>query len=113
MVKKTLILFTFFSLVCCSSPTQSGQKMYEQFLDKKNVIGIWTSGENENATFEIDKDSIYYVDALQRFKYILNEDSLTIKFIGYEYKCKIQKATNDSLIFVQEEKRTKFWRFKY
>ena len=104
MLKNFLLLISCVSLINCSFQKHSNQNSNDKLVDKPKVIGVWTDGTTENATFEIDEDSIFYVDNMQRFKYIIKGDSLTIKFDGYDFASKIQKATDDSLILVQDKK---------
>lgn len=92
-----------------------GQKKPEtssKHLDYSKIIGIWTNGEGENATFQIKKDSIFYVDFSKQYAYKIINDSLTIFFDGYIDVSKIEKITNDSLILLIENERHKFWKFK-
>ena len=69
-----------------------------------DLLGIWGKNADENAFFEITKDSIYYVDNDQTFPYVfkkgvftcLNEKQDTI------YSCIVTMPSHDSL--VMEEK---------
>jgi hypothetical protein len=113
MLIRICLTLCLVALISCKSSNQGNQK---QDLYKSNsrpdITGIWTSGETENATFQIDKDSIFYVDALQRFKYQVVGDSLIINFADADYRCRIAKATKDSLVWIKDGNRTAFWRFK-
>jgi hypothetical protein len=109
MLKKICLTLCFVTLISCKNTNQVDLNKSNA---KPDLTGIWTSGETENATFQIDKDSIYYVDALQSFKYLITGDSLIIKFEGFDYKCKILKATIDSLVWINDSNKTVFWRFK-
>jgi hypothetical protein len=51
MIKRIVLFLSFSTIVSCSSPKQP---VKEKIL---NLTGIWTSGETENATFQIDEDS--------------------------------------------------------
>ena len=44
------------------------------------IIGIWTNGSTENATFEIKEDSIFYVDEGKSYSYNLVNDTIKINF---------------------------------
>jgi hypothetical protein len=107
MLRKICLILSLVTLLSCKTTNHVDQKR-----DRPDITGIWTSGETENATFQIDKDSIFYVDALQRFKYLVIGDSIIIKFDGYDYRCKILSATKDSLIWINDGTKTVFWRFK-
>jgi hypothetical protein len=95
------------SMIGCTNQKKSPAKM-----DVSNMIGIWTDGQTENATFEIGKDSIYYIDSFQKYKYSISGDSITIKFDGFDNVSKIEKVDKDSLILNSEKQITKYWRFK-
>lgn len=76
------------------------------------IIGIWTDGSSENATFEITPASIYYVDHLQEYPYLLKHDTIEIIYPDYTYRAGIL-LKNDSLIMNSKEfGQAKFWRFK-
>ena len=113
MVKIIFLALCLVALINCKTSIQVDQKQdQKKSVAKPDITGIWTSGESENATFQIDKDSIFYVDALQSFKYLIVGDSLIIKFEDNDYKCKIAKATKDSLVWISNGRRNVFWRFK-
>jgi len=99
------------TLVNCTSQNKEKQSA-KVLINKSLILGIWTDGQTENATFEIDKDSIYYVDSFQKFKYQIFGDSILIKFDGFDNTSKIEKVTNDSLILRQGNERMIFWKFK-
>jgi len=110
MLKDFCLTLSLITLMSCMTSNQVDQKQ-DPKTASPDITGIWTSGETENATFQIDKDSIYYVDALQRFKYLIVGDSLIIRFEDNDYKCKIAKATKDSLVWIKDGNKTVFWRF--
>jgi hypothetical protein len=110
MLKEFCLTLSFITLLSCKTSNQVDQKQ-DPKIASPDITGIWTSGETENATFQIDKDSIFYVDALQRFKYLIVSDSLIIRFEDNDYKCKIAKATKDSLVWIKDGNKTVFWRF--
>jgi len=113
MLRKLLWALILVALINCKTSNQVDQKQnHNKSVARPDITGIWTSGESENATFQIDKDSIFYVDAMQRFKYLIVGNSLIIKFEGKDYKCKIEKATKDSLVWISNGNRTEFWKFK-
>ena len=113
MLKKICLALSLVALINCNTSNQVDNKQDpNKSVAIPDITGIWTSGESENATFQIDKDSIFYVDALQRYKYLIVGDSLIIKFEANDYKCIIAKATKDSLVWMSNGNRTVFWRFK-
>ncbi len=78
---------------------------------KNKIIGIWTYSNSENATFRIDNDSIFYVDALESFKYTLNNDTLTIQYPDYTISCKVS-FKDDTLLMNSDNETSKFWKFE-
>ena len=87
-------------------------KPTQKSINKSLLIGIWTNGRTENATFEIDKDSIFYLESFQKYKYHVIGDSITIKFDGFDNTSRIEKVTKDSLILRQGIEKMTFWKFK-
>jgi len=79
---------------------------------KGSIIGPWGISDSENAVFSIDDDSIYYVDSDKIFKYVVSQDSIHIFFDDFKYSALVEKRTNDTLIFTDKRRRTKFIRFK-
>jgi hypothetical protein len=82
------------------------------FLQNNNsILGIWTDGSTENATFEINKKTIFYVDLLKEYEYKLKKDSLFIFYDDYTSKRKF-KISKDTLYITNEGIERKYWRFK-
>jgi hypothetical protein len=54
--------------------------------DDSLLLGAWTDGSSENASFAISKDSIFYVEALTSYQYTLKGDSLIIAFPGMKFR---------------------------
>ncbi|MFY8180534.1 MAG: hypothetical protein ACOVLG_02075 [Flavobacterium sp.] len=79
--------------------------------NNKSIIGIWTDGSSENATFEINKSTIFYIDSLKEFKYKLKKDSLFIFYDDYTFKGKI-KISKDTLFITNGDVVRKYWEFK-
>ena len=81
-------------------------------ITNDKIMGIWTTGESRNATFEIKSNSIYYVDNFKDYRYELNNDTIEIKYSDYTYRAKIF-LKNDTLIMKSKEySLAKYWRFK-
>jgi len=105
-----------FFLVISSLPiSQEKKNQIPKVKEKEKLIGIWGKNINENANFQIEEDSIYYVDANQRVKYItkensLKKDSIIIYYDGYPYRA-VYWFRNDSLI-LKNFRESKFVRFK-
>ena len=82
---------------------------------KKNrslkLLGIWTDGSSENATFDIRKDSIYYVDQFATYNYSLSGDSIKIFYPDWTFTGAIS-FTKDTMIIASNDGTTKYWKFK-
>ena len=78
---------------------------------RNKLIGMWTDGSTENATFDIRKDSIFYVEHFETYKYKLTTDSIYIHYPDFIYSGKIA-FKGDTLILSSEDGESKFWRFK-
>ena len=79
---------------------------------KDIVTGPWSDGTLESANFDIQEDSIYYVDQGAAYRYSLNGDMLTIHYPEYSYKAKLT-VQGDTLVMDSEEYgQSRFWRFK-
>jgi hypothetical protein len=83
----------------------------EEEFDPDELLGVWTDGTGPNASFRIEKDSIYDVEHFERTKYQLQDDSLIIFYPDEPFKAKILKINRDSLIYESQYGVTKFWRF--
>lgn len=78
---------------------------------RDKILGIWAAVGDENATFVIDKDKITYPDQNASYKYTLVNDSMHIKFNGYDGHYLIKTRGSDSLILVGYEQQV-YYRFK-
>jgi hypothetical protein len=111
MNKNIFFVLSFLIIISCSNKKQSSLNNSVNLVKKPTIIGIWTDGQTENATFQITDDSIYYVDSNQSFAYRILGDSITIKFDGFDDSFKIERATKDSLILSKNYEKSIFWRF--
>lgn len=75
------------------------------------ILGVWTDGNTENATFEIGEDSILYVERLTSYKHSLTGDSLKIMYPDYVYAGRIS-FKDDTLVMDSNEGTSKFRKFK-
>lgn len=88
---------TNYSKVTIQDSIQNKQKN-DLVINKEMLIGVWGENEHGNALFEIDSDSIRYVEFYETpYTYDLNS-GLNIHLDGYISKNKIIKLTQDSLI---------------
>lgn len=126
MNKGLLILVTLFCLSCDlsnkqetkdksllnaeGSTTESDGFINEDSIGKTSLTepkemlqGIWAEGEDENAAFIVEADSILYFESEVKNKYEIRQDTLTIHYgKGVIIKNHILKLTNDSLIYKTE-----------
>lgn len=65
-------------------------------------MGIWTNGSTLNATFKIEKKSIYYVDDFKDYNYNLINDTIKINYPDYTYRAEVI-LRNDTLIMNSKE----------
>ncbi|WP_299984053.1 hypothetical protein [uncultured Pontibacter sp.] len=97
-----------------SSPAVESQHSGAQSLfTNEDIKGIWTSGESENASFNIEEDSILFVDTFEYLKYEFRNDTLiyfddNVPF----FKTRVIKADKDSLVTSNEDGIRRLWRFK-
>ena len=66
-----------------------------------SILGPWTSGLSDNALFDIGKDSIFYVEDLESFRYVLTGDSIKIFYPDYTFQGRIQ-LQQDTLTITTE-----------
>lgn len=78
---------------------------------KEKILGAWTGGEYDNATFDIRQDSMYNVEHLESYKYTLNKDSIKIYYPDFVYSAKIY-FIKDTLVMSSEDGEAKYWKFK-
>lgn len=83
----------------------------KEAIQKDQLLGAWTDGSTENATFNIGKDSIFYVDEMTSFPYTLKGDSLAIDYPDMSFRG-TAKFSGDTLILSDQELgTTRFTRF--
>lgn len=82
------------------------------YIDRNRLLGAWTDGSGENATFDIGKDSIFYLDEMTSFPYTLKADTLTIIYPDMSFQG-TAKFLGDTLILSDPEfGTTKYTKFK-
>ena len=67
-------------------------------INPEELIGIWGLIEDENAAFEISKDSIYYVDAGENVFYTVKKDTIFIFLEPNYIDTSIYEIRGDKLI---------------
>ena len=106
ILKYFVIILTITSVLMCQS---NKAKVIND--DKTKLPGVWGPSVNENASFWIKPDSIYYSEHFKNFKYTTRKDSIFILFDGWTYKGTF-RFRNDSLILKDQKKEDVFVRFK-
>jgi hypothetical protein len=81
-------------------------------LDKNKILGIWTNGTDDNSTFKINKDSIYYTDEFKSYKYLLMKDSIKIFYDDLTYSAKIHFVKDTLMMDSKDDGISKYWKFK-
>jgi hypothetical protein len=79
--------------------------------NQSDLAGVWTDGSSENATLDIRKDSIYYVDQSASYKYSLSNDSIKIIYPDWTFTGAVI-FNKDTLVMASEDGTTKYWKFK-
>jgi hypothetical protein len=84
----------------------SSNQLNIQINRSKNIlIGIWRSIDDDKPTFEINSDSIYYIDNDEWYSYKLVSDSLIIFYTDWTFACK-HIVSGDTLILINSLERT-------
>ena len=65
----------------------------------EDIYGPWWSDLSENAILSFYRDSVFYVDNLEYYKYELRQDSLIIHYEDFVDKGVILRVTNDSIFW--------------
>lgn len=100
-----LVIISIFLLTvsCSTNKSVESPKSKEAeivSIDKKLLLGIWGTAPNENASFQVLQDTIYYVDADRRLTYKISGNL----FICFDekgdtnYICSVSKLDKDSLV---------------
>jgi hypothetical protein len=77
---------------------------------KSDLLGLWTDGSSENATFEIRQDSVYYVEQFEAYKYALEDGIIKIHYPDHMFKGRLT-FENDEIKIVAEDGSVVFRRF--
>ncbi|MFZ5551757.1 MAG: hypothetical protein ACOZCO_01475 [Bacteroidota bacterium] len=101
-----LLLFLILLFTACKPKLVT----HTNFSEK--VQGIWTDGNSENASFQISKDSIYYVDHFLTFKYEVKKDSIFIHYPDYFYRAGISFSGDTLILHSAEMGRRKYYPFR-
>lgn len=78
---------------------------------KDKMIGIWAFVGDENPSFVIDQKKITYPDQDKKYSYVLQGDSIHIKFDGYDGNYLVKTRGADTLVLKGDEEQV-YYRFK-
>jgi hypothetical protein len=77
-------------------------------FDMAVILGVWTDGSGPNASFMIERDSIYYVDQDRWFPYAIADDSLRIEYENGPTSMAVS-LNGDTMIWSSPYGTTKYW----
>lgn len=75
------------------------------------MMGVWAFAGSDNASFVIEKDSIYYPGSFTSFKYLLVKDSIKIEYEGNAESFFVKMKGPDTLI-LKGDKEQVYYRFR-
>lgn len=78
---------------------------------KQKLAGSWTDGTNQNASFDVKGDSIYYTEFTTLHRYDLAGDTIRIQYPYYTYNGKIG-FEGDTLVISDGNGTRKYWRLQ-
>lgn len=118
---KNIFIILVFLLAACSSPINNETSLTVKPIAtlglttsainyKDSLLGNWSDGSDENATIQIQADSILYISHLDKYKYIIQNDSIKIFFPNNISASKII-FKGDTLWWVSINNTTKLWKF--
>ncbi|MBS4042287.1 MAG: hypothetical protein KGZ59_00525 [Chitinophagaceae bacterium] len=76
------------------------------------ILGIWALIGQDNASFDIQKNKIYYPEYSKSYKYQMKKNSLTIKYDDYIDSFLVETKGSDTLILIAEDEKQVYYRFK-
>lgn len=79
---------------------------------KNELLGVWTDGSGPNASFQIDEDSVFNVEHFTTTKYTYDNGEIRFHYDNEIYSSKIFKVHPDTLLFEDQYRKTKYWRFR-
>lgn len=97
MKSKSLMAFLLILFISAFYMCQNTKSKVAKANQKEKLLGIWGQSINENASFRIISDSIYYPEHFRSYKYSTSKDSIYIHYDGWVFKGTFY-IRNDSLI---------------
>jgi hypothetical protein len=79
-----------------------------------SLEGVWTvsNGENQGISFQILKDSIFYMDDVKGYKLTLRNNVLTFHLDHYDVNEKVLFVGEDSFVALSDDERMVYLRVK-
>lgn len=74
------------------------------------ILGLWESENKEPLTIKIERDSFYYTEHFEAYKYKIKRDSIFINYPDFVFAAKVY-FENDTLVMESEDGKEKFTRF--
>jgi len=130
---KLLPALPFFLLIACTTPDNSKETtsilkdstrqdsprtgnfqampQFTNLTNNKEIIGIWLDEGKEPLTVKIEKDSIYYIEHFESYKYRIDKDSIYINYPDFAYSGRIG-FRNDTLVMISSDGEAKYIREK-
>jgi hypothetical protein len=96
------------------TPVESELKVAKSLngIQKAQILGAWTDGKYENATFDIQQDFIFYTDEMVSYPYTLKGDSLKIRYPDMSFMGAVYFIKDTLVLRDPEFGTTKYYRFK-
>ncbi|OWP82740.1 hypothetical protein BWK59_14250 [Flavobacterium davisii] len=111
-----LTILFFFSLISCEKKIKPKEKeiiketkdttskiipkIINKGVESSYLKGIWIN--DDNPVFEINKDSIYYIDEDKSYKYILTDNTIKIYFDNYTYQGIVDFKNNKKTLIIKD-----------
>jgi len=112
MKRKLLLVGICYLLVSCSNTDanrgiaiQNDTIKTEPKALNEKISGAWTLVGEENATFHIEKDKIYYPETVTAYDYRLTDDFIKVNYDGYVGAYQVEMKGEDTLILKDEEEQ--------
>lgn len=101
-VKLTVLLFVSLLIISCNRHKHDRLIVAEDIVAKKELQGIWLNEDDEDPTFRIQGDTVYFPDSTSAsVRFYVNKDTLTLMGANVT-KYHIIKRTPHVFIFVNQ-----------
>ena len=118
MKRNSLILGLSYLLVSCSNI----QAKHEVAIQKDTITikpkalsekipGTWSLAGEKKATFQIEKNKIYYPETVTAYDYQLTDDFIKVNYDGYVGAYQVEMKGEDTLVLKDEEEQI-YYRMK-